>query len=186
MKKLSLILLFLACSKMTMAQDNPFRVGIKLGSPMIAGLNVEYLTPIAGGRLAPSVDFSRFSISLGDTESSFGYFEFGGNFYFKDTGKGAYANLSYGLISWKGTFSDPVLGTAEVKTGLSRANLKIGAKLGKRFYFRPELGYAIGFGNNEIEATYTAPDGTTATETEEVPGLLIGGFIGNIGIGFAF
>ena len=56
----------------------------------------------------------------------------------------------------------------------------------QRFYFRPELGYAIGFGNNEIEATYTAPDGTTTTETEEVPGLLIGGFIGNIGIGFAF
>ena len=70
------------------AQEKPFRIGLKFGIPNIAGLNFEYVTPALNARLAPTLDFSRFSITAGDAKASFTYFELGGNYYFTKEGKG--------------------------------------------------------------------------------------------------
>ncbi len=186
MRNLIFSLLVVATTTSIYAQEKPIRVGLKFGVPMIVGLNLEYVTPVAGGRLAPSVDLSRFSISLGDAESTFSYVEVGSNIYLKDTGRGTYANLSYGLVSWTGEYTNSSLGNAEVELNLSRINLKLGAKLGKGFYFRPEVGFAIGFGSDELEVEYTDSDGNRTTTTEDVPGILNGGFVLNLGFGVAF
>lgn len=183
MKKLTVFLMVVLFAAGASAQEKPMRVGLKFGVPMIVGLNAEYVTPAVGGRLAPSADLSYFSISLGEAETSFSYIEIGSNIYFKDTGKGFYGNLSYGRIGLKASYSDPDAGDGEGKIGINLVNLKLGAKLGNSFYFRPELGYAIGVGGtSKVKVEYA--DGTT--QEEDVPGLVGGGFVINLGFGFAF
>ncbi len=168
------------------AQEKPYRAGIKIGVPQIVGLNAEYATPLLGGRLAPSVDFSTFSISGGSTELSFNYIEIGSNLYLKETARGLYGNISYGRIGMQASYSDPDLGNGESKVGFNFLNLKVGAKLGNGFYFRPEVGYAVGFGKSTVSVEYVDPvDGSTTVEEENAPGIF-GGLIFNIGFGFAF
>jgi len=68
-------------------------------------------------------------------------------------------------------------------------NFKIGAKLGKTFYFRPEIGYGISSGlTQRIRADVRYPDGTTETETTDLPGvgMFNGTVVFNFGFGFAF
>lgn len=175
------------------AQEKPVRVGIKVGVPNIVGLNAEYVTPALGKKLAASVDFSYFSLGVGDTEVSLSYFELGGNYYFFKEGKGLYGNLSYGHLGTKleinniQSENDPSkTGSASASLGVNLFNLKLGAKLGNTFYFRPEIGYAIASVADTIDVNVTYPDGTTETQSEEVPGIVGGGLVVNIGIGFAF
>ncbi len=66
-------------------------------------------------------------------------------------------------------------------------NLKVGAKFGNGFYFRPEIGYGILAGGSKVEVEYTDPiTNTTISEEEEVPGFLVGGVVFNPGFGVAF
>ncbi len=180
MKKL-LIIAFVMCFAFAgQAQEKPFRIGIKFGVPNVVGLNTEYVTPILGGKLAPTADFSYFSLSAGEAKVSFSYFEVGSNYYFMNQGKGLYGHLSYGNIGFKGTYDDPQYGEGEGKANVSLVNLKLGAKLGNTVYFRPELGYAVGSGG-KVRVEY---DGQT--EEEDIPGFLSGGLVVNLGFGFAF
>ena len=187
MKKLFILSFVLAILAATSsAQEKPFRVGLKFGLPNIVGLNAEYATPILGGRLAPSLDFSYFSINVAGTKSSFSYFELGPLVYFKSDGKGPYAGLTYGRIGFKGSYTDPSLGDGEGSLGINRVNIKLGGKFGGGFYFRPEIGWALRVGDSKVKVKYTDTNGQVTTQTETVPGFLGGGIIFNIGFGVAF
>jgi len=189
----SIIVLLLASGNLQ-AQDKPVRIGLKFGIPNIAGLNGEYVTPLLGGRLAASADFSYFGFNLQDTKLSFYYFELGPNFYFLRPGQGLYGNVSYGRmglnLSYEDVLSeiDPMLsgGSGEVTVGVNFFNFKIGAKLGKRVYFRPEIGYALASVADNLSVSITFPDGSTETQSQTVPGVVGGGMVFNLGFGVAF
>ncbi len=180
MKKLLILCAALFIAFAGQAQEKPFRIGIKFGVPNIVGLNAEYVTPILGGKLAPTADFSYFSLSAAGAKVSFSYLEIGSNYYFMNQGKGLYGHVSYGNIGFKGTYDDPQYGDGEGKATVSLVNLKLGAKLGNTVYFRPELGYAVGSGG-KVRVEY---DGYS--EEEDIPGFLSGGLVVNLGFGFAF
>lgn len=180
MRKLIMICFVMAIFVTTAsAQEKPIRIGLKFGVPNIAGLNAEYVTP---KQFAPTLDFSYFSLSIGGADASFSYIELGSNYYFKPEGKGFYGHLSYGRLGLKASYDDATAGKGEGKIGLNLVNLKIGAKLGNAFYFRPEIGYGLLLGGAKYDVEY--PDGTTEEKT--APGALAGGFIGNLGFGVAF
>lgn len=39
------------------AQEKPIRIGVKIGYPNALGGNLEYVTPLLGKKLAPSIEF---------------------------------------------------------------------------------------------------------------------------------
>ncbi len=176
---------------------NPFRIGLKIGTPNILGGNVEYVLPALNNHIALFADLSGFSIKLDDVESSLNYFEIGTNIYFNDKGRGFYAAFSYGDLSVEGTYTDadlmiddqPVTGTATGKLDVNTFNAKLGAKLGKMFYFRIEAGYGFGDIPQEITVHGTV-NGVPATGTEEipdVPGIGESGYaLFNFGFGISF
>ncbi len=52
------------------AQDYPYRVGLKIGCPQVAGLNLEYLTPLFNKKISIDVDGSYLPLPLnGITEN---------------------------------------------------------------------------------------------------------------------
>lgn len=204
MKKLFLLLLFL-CAGVSFAQVqnnstnkdvNPFRIGLKIGTPNAIGGSAEWVTPLFDNRFALFLDYSGINVNQNDINANFKYSEYGANLYFKNTGKGLYAGFGFGTLDFKGSYSDArteggVLfeGKAHGELNIETFNVKLGAKLGKRFYFRTELGY--GFGNipKEIEITGTVngqPD-KGIEELPDVPGIDENGYpVFNIGFGFAF
>lgn len=188
MKKFTLVILsILFFSVTSYAQDKPFRVGVKLGVPQVVSLNLEYVTPALNGRLAFTGDYGAFSIDVDDVDVTYSYFEIGANYYFRNEGKGPYGHISYGNVNFDGSYTDPTLGTGDGTLNIGLLNLKVGAKWGGLFYFRPEIGYAILVGDSEIDITYTNPFTNQQTQqNEDIPGVLAGGFVVNIGIGFAF
>lgn len=206
MKKI-LIIYLLISSSIVISQEkdndenniNPFRIGLKIGTPNIVGGNIEYVLPVLNNHIALFADLSGFSLELDEVESSLSYFEIGTNIYFSDNGRGFYGTLSYGSFSVEGTYTDadlfingmPVTGesVATGKLEVNTMNVKLGAKLGKKFYFRIEAGY--GFGDIPQEFTVTGTvDGVPATGTEEipdVPGIGENGYaLFNFGFGIAF
>ena len=71
--------------------------------------------------------------------------------------------------------------------------MKLGVKLGKKFYFRIEAGYGFGDIPQEIEVTGTVTSGgMSTTETDyveipDIPGISESGMIvANVGLGFSF
>ncbi len=188
MKKITLTCLCILFLQLSVsAQENPFRIGVKFGVPNVAGLSLEYVTPLLDNKLAAALDYSSISIKADGTEVSFSYVELGGNYYFLKEGKGLYGNLSFGRIGFKGSYEDPTFGSGEGNININLINLKLGAKFGNGFYFRPEIGYGVNAGNSELEVKYTDPStNTTVTEKEEIPGFLSGGAVFNVGFGLSF
>jgi hypothetical protein len=193
--KIKLILLssLLFLSLIVNAQDKPFRIGVKLGLPNIAGAGIEYVTPLVGQKLAIYGDFSLFSPTIDDVAIDFTYFEGGLNYYFFKEGRSLYGSLSYGQFNsdftYQGLESDDgskTNGEATASYSYSSVNVKIGAKLGGGFYFRPEIGYALTPGKSSFDIVATFPDGSTESQSEEIPAFISGGLIFNIGIGVAF
>lgn len=176
---------------------NPFRIGIKIGTPNAIGGAAEWLTPLFDNRFALFFDYSGINVSSeDDVEANFKYAEFGSNIYFNNTGKGLYAGIGYGKMDFKGTYTDAVSvggelfeGDAHGRLDVDTFNVKLGAKLGNKFYFRTELGYGFGSIPDEIVITGTV-NGETRTGVEEipdVPGISENGYpLFNIGFGFAF
>ena len=130
MKKIILICLLFSSSIVVAQEDNkdrkdinPFRLGLKIGTPNIVGGNVEYVLPVLNNHIALFTDLSGFTLDLDEVESSLSYFEIGANIYFSDNGRGFYSSLSYGSFSVEGTYSDadliqngnPVIGEATGK-----------------------------------------------------------------------
>lgn len=180
----------------------PFRIGAKAGFPNIIGGNLEYVTPLFSNKLSASLDYSMIKSDwlIEDQENAeqsenneldYTYLEGGLNYYFFKPGRGLYAGVSYGNIKIKGTvYYQDSRDIIDFSQG--SMNVKLGAKLGGLFYFRPEVGYMFSSLPDTVEATKVYDDGNSENisvefDSEQAPyNLLFSGLIANIGIGFAF
>lgn len=182
----------------------PVRLGLKLGFPNLVGGNLEYVTPLFNDRLSVSLDYSTIKSDwfLADEEPDntettnldFSYLEGGFNYYFFKAGKGLYGGVSYNQMKFEGETSvesNGEQGTGFIDYSHNSVNIKLGAKLGGLFYFRPEIGYSFSSLPKTIE--YRAEyNNRSETETydfsEELAGadILFKGLMANIGFGFAF
>ncbi len=200
MKKLFTLLVLVGIFSIpAYSQDQPIRIGVKLGYPNFLGLNAEYVTPLLGGRIGPSVDYSFLpERDLGDVTAKFNYFEIGANIYVIRPGKGLYLNVGYGRFAFDGSVTETVdfgapvgeaEGTGSIDLALNRVNFKLGSKLGGRVYFRTEFGWALGLGDSSLNVGYEATsNGQNVSQTEEwkIPKLLAGGPLANLGFGVGF
>lgn len=183
----------------------PVRLGLKIGFPNVVGGNVEYVTPLLNDRLAVSLDYSSIksdwfmseedSEDLDNTTLDLSYIEGGINYYFFKAGKGLYGGVSYNQIKLEGQTSvseNGQEGVGQLDFNHSSFSVKLGAKLGGLFYFRPEIGYSFSPLPKSFEYTARYGNGDTETETydlsEEVASvdILFKGLIANIGFGFSF
>lgn len=183
----------------------PVRLGVKLGFPNLVGGNLEYVTPFLNDKLAVNLDYSMIksdwfiSEKENDTETTnldFTYLEAGFNYYFFKAGKGLYGGLSYNNMKFEGQTSveaeDGREGTGFIDYNHNSINIKLGAKLGGLFYFRPEIGYSFSSLPKTFDYEVDYGDGTTEKETydfsEELASadFLFKGLMANIGFGFAF
>ena len=184
----------------------PVRLGVKIGFPNLVGGNLEYVTPLLGDKLAVNLDYSTVksdwfmpegeeSDMTETTHLNFSYMEGGINYYFFKDGKGLYGGASYGTMKFGGqtsVYKDGKDGTGSIDFSHATFNVKLGAKLGGLFYFRPEVGYSFTSMPKTIDYQVNYEDGSTETETydftEEVApaDILFKGLIANIGFGFAF
>ena len=173
---------------------NPLRIGVKVGIPSFFTINAEYVTPLLDNRVAFALDYFPLRINILDTEAKFKNFEIGSNIYLKNNGKGIYGGFSYYSFNAEATniqdidFDDGTYGNGKAAIEFNTFNLKIGAKLGKTFYFRIELGY--GFGKIPETILITSEDGNSST-TEDIGEVF--SYIGesgvpifNFGIGYSF
>lgn len=179
----------------------PFRIGAKVGFPNLIGGNLEYVTPLLNNKLAVNLDYSAIKSDWliegeGDAseekdELNYTYIEGGLNYYFFKPGRGLYGAVSYGNIKIKGTIHNED-SRVVIDASHGSMNIKLGAKLGGLFYFRPEVGYSFSPLPDNIEATKVYNDGSRETIREEFDtdtqpyNLLFSGLMANIGIGFAF
>lgn len=201
MKRLIALGIALCLGSMALAQGpgddvRRFRLGVKIGVPNIIGGNAEYVLPILGNRIAPYVDYSVFSLEVDEVDTSTNFFEIGSNVYFNTQGTGLYASLSYGKFNLEGTYTDAETidgelfeGEATGEVDISTFNLKLGAKLGRKFYFRAEVGYGFGDIPQEvvIRGTVNGEPQEGVEEIPDVPGIGENGLlVANIGVGYAF
>ncbi len=194
MKKLITIALLVVFSVSLSAQELPFRIGLKLGVPNLAGLGVEYMI---NDKIGVDFDGSYFSLSVDDqTELSYTYLAGGASYYFNKNGEGLFGGLSFGRMSFGITQSDIMSDYDYTLTGgeadFSIGVMVFGAKVGYRwiwgaFSLTPEIGYAMASIDDEVEMEVTFPDGTTETQKYETGDIPIGGgATGALTIGFAF
>ena len=161
-------------------QEDPYRVGLKFGLPQVAGLNLEYVTPLLNKRLSADVDLSYFSLKPSQTTVDFSNIGLFADYYFTKEGRGLYGGFGYNMLGFKATktLSDGSAGKANIT--LNSLGLKIGGKHGKKFYFRWELGYSLALSTPVFEVV-----SSTKTETFNSP--ITGSYpIVDIGFGFAF
>lgn len=179
----------------------PFRVGLKLGFPNVIGGNLEYVTPLLSKKLAVNADYSMINsdwlLKGEDTgednqdKVDYTYLDLGLNYYFFKPGKGLYGGVSYSTIKAEATTADSE-SVEYIKESHSSLNVKLGAKLGGLFYFRPEIGYSFNPLPKSYDVLTIYNDGTTETRTDdwsdaEGPAdILFKGLIANFGLGFAF
>ena len=192
----------------TKIKVRPIRIGAKLGFPNVAGGNIEYVTPILKHKLAANADYSSINASFlseGENDNGlslkFSYIEGGLNYYLFKPGRGLYTGLNYGNLKFEGTEPNISSDSDENKMGRgyydfthSGVNLKLGAKLGGLFYFRPEVGYSLSKFPDSVDRKVVFDDGSSeiqkiAFDGEDSPiaaSALLSGFIFNIGLGFSF
>jgi len=132
------------------------------------------------------------SKTIDDTNINYNNFEIGTNIYFNSEGKGLYGGISYFSFDGEGTFIETEFDDGSISDGkgqidFNTINLKLGAKFGRTFYFRIEIGY--GFGDIPETIIVTNPNGTQRTfeDIPDVPGIGTSGIpLFNFGIGFSF
>lgn len=194
----------------------PVRIGAKIGFPNLVGGSLEYVTPLLNNKLSVYGDFSTIKSDwveleeAGDSYNSngeqnsydFQYIEGGINYYLFKPGRGLYAGVSYGAINIKGTEyglasmdgndNSGKRGVGTIDMNHNSFNIKLGAKLGGLFYFRPEVGYSFSSLPQHVTTNVVFDDGSSEVQTlsfdvEDGPAeILYKGLIANIGIGFAF
>ncbi|APG59064.1 hypothetical protein LPB144_00975 [Christiangramia salexigens] len=174
------------------SQEKPIRVGVKLGFPNIVGANSEYVLPVAGNKLAPTLDFSTLKLDrfIDPDQASFRYLGGGLNYYFFKEGKGPYGHLGYGsfkfdLVTMEDEFEGRTA-TSSIDDSFNSLMMKVGAKWGKGFYFRPEVGLALSGIPDSLDKRYVFRDGSSATEKVELGTEMPKAWLFNIGFGVAF
>lgn len=178
----------------------PLRIGAKLGFPNLIGGNIEYVTPFLNKKLAGNLDYSNLNSDWflanntedGSSENvKFSYIEGGINYYLFKPGKGLYAGMAYNSISFEGSLKYEDGSTDYIDENHNSFAVKLGAKLGGLFYFRPVIGYSFSSLPTTYQVVSIDSSGERETfreelETEGIPGFLLNGFLANIGFGFAF
>lgn len=187
----------------------PYRIGLKIGVPNAVSLEFEYVTPLLNNRVAPFINYVGGSRNFDDGKAkvSLNIFEVGSNIYISknNEGRGLYGSVSYQSISGKADIQDyepdnnnpggiiKYDGTSKAKSSYSAINLKLGAKLGRKFFFRTELGYSFGKLPEEIIVTGTYQGNSVQDaysikkDIEDAPVVTLNGFpIFNLGFGVAF
>lgn len=179
----------------------PFRIGVKIGFPNLIGGNLEYVTPLLGKKLASNADYSMLKsdwlLTSEDMEEdsqdeiNYTYLDLGLNYYFFKPGKGLYAGISYSTIKAESTVEN-MESVKYIEEKHNSFNVKLGAKLGGLFYFRPEVGYSFDPLPKKYDVLTIYNDGTQEIRTDdwsELEGpadLLFQGLMANVGFGFAF
>ncbi|AUC82200.1 hypothetical protein [Lacinutrix sp. Bg11-31] len=185
--------ILILCSTQIDAQESikPLRIGAKIGVPNIISANLEYVTPLLDNRVSIMLDYMSLSKTVDDVNVNYNNFEIGSNIYINNTGKGFYGGISYFSFNAEGTYSDVEFdsgtneGTANIE--FNTINLKIGAKLGRTFFFRIEAGYGLGEIPEYVVVKSNSNNETSIEEIPEVPGISESGLpVFNIGIGFSF
>lgn len=170
----------------------PFRLGAKIGIPNIITANAEYVTPLLGNRIAFAIDYMSMSKTVDETEINYNNFEIGSNIYLNKKGNGLYGGISYFSFDGEGTYTETEFddGSFADATGIIKfntINLKLGAKLGRVFYFRVELGYGFGKIPEQILVKSNTSSQTTFEDIPDIPGISSSGLpLFNFGIGFGF
>ncbi len=169
------------------AQDQPFRIGLKFGFPQIAGLNLEYVTPLLQKKLSADLDVSYLPLNLTNKTLTYTNYAIGINYYFFHEGRGIYGGAGYDNMNVKATENVTNDGETASGTGsvdLNMLNLKIGGKHGGLFYFRWEVGYRIALSNEPFSVTANYSDGSSKSENVNFP--IKSGILADIGFGFSF
>lgn len=170
----------------------PLRLGVKVGIPNIITANAEYVTPLLGNRVALAIDYMSMSKTVDETEINYNNFEIGSNIYLNKKGSGLYGGISYFSFDGEGTFTETEFDDGSVADAIgiikfNTVNLKLGAKVGRVFYFRLELGYGFGKIPEQIFVKSNTSSQTTYEDIPEIPGISNSGLpVFNFGIGFAF
>ena len=180
----------------------PFRIGVKIGIPNTISLEGEYVTPLLNNRLALFTNYTGFSGTKDQVDANLKTFEVGTNIYISknNEGSGLYGSISYQQVKAKLEIEDYEAedgtiyeGNARAETSLNGVNIKLGVKLGKKFFFRTELGYSFGQLPKEIlvEGNFQGEPiseiASIENEIEDLPLIFQNGIpIFNIGIGYAF
>ena len=206
MKKI--IFLFIIATSLTIFGQSstddlrPYRLGLKMGVPNTASLEFEYVTPLLHNHMSLFVNYTGGKVTVDQVNANLNTFEIGSNIYFAKNreGRGLYGALSYQNVDAKlsiedyeaedGTIYD---GNAKTEVSYSGLNVKLGAKLGRKFFFRTEIGYSFGEIPKEIfvEGTFEGePISETTSIEDEIDDISIisqnGLPIFNIGFGFSF
>lgn len=191
-----LLLIIISISSINLNAQNedlkPLRIGAKIGVPNLLTINAEYLTPLLDNRVAITTDYMALTKTIDDVSLKYKNFEIGTNIYFNNKGRGLYAGLTYFSFDAEGTFTevefdDTSVGDAIGDLKFNTMNIKLGAKLGKTFYYRMEVGYGFGDIPQEIVVRSTTTSQTTTEEFPEIPGVSESGLLNfNLGIGFSF
>ena len=218
MKKVYLLLVLLCVVSISNAQENqpeestvtekgkpkkrilPIRVGLKLGTPNGIGGNIEYVTPLWKHRIAVFGDYSVLKAEVEDADNKLNYFEIGSNIYlFKNKGRGLYGSFGYGVLNINSTGGEyetdngDTITNSKADFNVETLNVKLGLKLGRRVYFRTELGYGFGEIPQEIlvsgyiNGTLTEEIIDISEDLSDIPGMSENGYlIFNIGFGIGF
>ncbi|MBU1012145.1 MAG: hypothetical protein KKG99_04015 [Bacteroidetes bacterium] len=192
-RSISLVVLVLLIAAQLNAQEKPFRIGVKVGFPNILTGNIEYVTPLVEQRLAFMIDYSTYSFNDQDVSLNYSYFEAGINYYLRREGHGPYVAISYTNMNVDLTYENVEsdqnsgeFGSATAGIGMNTLNIKLGAKWGGLIYFRPEIGYSFTPLPNTIDIQVNFNNSPSEIHIEEVPSIITGGLIFNIGFGFSF
>ena len=195
MKKIFMILGLcgtLAYSTITSAQERPMRIGLKFGYPQLAGLNLEYVTPLVNKRLSVDADLTYYSATYSsDGNSLSGSYKnltLGANYYLLNEGKGIYAGAGIGYSGFGYSVeakSNGLSTSLDVPASYTKLYLKFGGKHGGLFYFRWEVGYSFAIINPDLNYSVKYSDGSTIKYDTFVPFSGVG-FIGDVGFGFSF
>ena len=173
-----------------------------MGAPNAASLEFEYVTPLLNNGIALFANYTGANFKIEQVQSSLNVYELGSNIYFSKNrdGRGLYGALSYQNIAANLKIEDYEAedgtvyeGNARTEVSYNGFNIKIGAKLGRKFFFRTEIGYSLGNIPTEIfvEGNYQGEpiSETTSVEDEidDLPFIFQNGLpIFNIGFGFSF
>ena len=182
------LVLVTAVNSKVFGQENPFRIGVKVGFPQVAGLNLEYVTPLLNKRLGVDVDYSYIPLSPNQATIKYTDFALFLNYYFNHEGHGFYGGIGYSHIGLKVTkdvnFADGSTQSGNADIGINALNIKIGGKYGKLLYFRWELGGSLAL-NTPVFAVVATSNGVTNTKSFNSP-FKGNGPIADIGFGFSF
>ena len=186
---IGIMLLMHAVNSNVSGQEQPIRIGLKIGYPQVVGLNLEYVTPLMNKRLAADLDFTYLPLSTNSATITYTNFGLFADYYFFKEGRGFYGGFGYSRMGFDVTknvtfTSDNTTQKGTANIGLNSLNLKIGGKYGGLFFFRWELGWSLAMNNPVFEVT-AVNNGVTQNQSFSSP-IKGGGPIANIGFGFAF